>query len=112
MTRRPVIRSSAEGPAPVPTGEVFVRSADGSEARRISRVLAERLVATKLADVVSAAGHVRLKPGIPLVHDFGLHGLRAVEQLRQDLGDKIAARLIKHRDRVNSRWQPPRRAKS
>src|SRR5271166_1228529 len=107
MTRPPVIRSSAEGPAPIPRGEVFVRTSDGSEARRISRAAAERLVATNLADVVSAAGHVRLKPGIPLVHDFGIHGLRAVEQLRQDLGDKRAARWIKHRDRANGKWQPP-----
>lgn len=112
MTRSPVIRSSAERTAPMPTGEVFVRTSDGGEAKRISRTAAERLVASKLADVVSAAGHVRLKPAIPLVHDFGIHGLRAVEQLRQDLGDKRAARWIKHRDRDTCKWQPPRQAKS
>jgi hypothetical protein len=112
MTGPPAIRSSAEGPAPEQTGEVFVRSSDGSEARRIPRAMADRLVVTKLADVVSAAGHVRLKPGIPLVHDFGIHGLCAVEQLRQELGDKRAARWIKHRDRSDGKWQPPRQAKS
>ena len=36
MTRSPVIRSSAEGPAPVPTGEVFVRTSDGGEAKRVA----------------------------------------------------------------------------
>ena len=96
----------------MPTGEVFVRTSNGGEARQISHAVAERLVAAKLADVVSAAGHVRLKPGIQLAHDFGIHGLRAVEQLRHDLGDKRAARWIKHRDLVDGKWQPPRQAKS
>jgi len=111
MTRSPVIRSSAERPAPMPLGDVFVRTSDGNEARRISRTVAERLVAAKLAEVVSAAGHVRLKPGIPLVHDFGIHGLRAVERLRQDLGDERAARWIQHRDRASGKWQPPQHGK-
>ena len=96
----------------MPTGEVFVRTSNGGEARQISHAVAERLVAARLADVVSAAGHVRLKPGIQLAHDFGIHGLRAVEQLRHDLGDKRAARWIKHRDRVDGKWQPPGQAKS
>ena len=47
----------------MPTGEVFVRTSDGGEARQISHAVAERLVAARLADVVSSAGHVRLKPG-------------------------------------------------
>jgi hypothetical protein len=31
-----------------------------------------------------------------------------VEQLRRDIGDERAARYIRHRDRVKSRWPPPR----
>jgi hypothetical protein len=103
------LRSSAEEPAPTSTREVFVRTSDGGEAKRISRAEAEILVAAKLADVVSAAGHVRLKPGIPLAHDFGIHGIPAVEHLRHDIGDKTAARQIIHRDRAKVRWRPPSR---
>jgi len=112
MNITPGVHPSAERPAPTQTEEVFVRTDDGKEARRISRAAAQRLVASKLAEVVSAAGHVRLKPRIPLVHDCEIHGLRAVEHVRREVGDKEAARWIKHRDRMNGKWQPPLHAKS
>lgn len=107
MRIRQVVRPSAERPAPILTRDVFVRNFDGNEARRIPRAVAEKLVSSRLADIVSRAGHIRLKAGIPLIHDFGIHGLRAVESLRRTIGDNHTARTIEHRDHAIGRWRPP-----
>jgi hypothetical protein len=57
--------TSAEGPAPNTEREVFVRDHD-DDAKRVPLHVADRLVANGVADRVSAAGHVRLKPGIKI----------------------------------------------
>jgi hypothetical protein len=44
---------------------VFLRDYD-DDAKRVSLHVADRLVADGLADRVSAAGHVRLKPGLKI----------------------------------------------
>jgi hypothetical protein len=61
----PAPYTSAEGPAPNTEREVFVRD-HNDEGKRVPLHVADRLVAEGLADRVSAAGHVRLKPGIEI----------------------------------------------
>jgi hypothetical protein len=60
-----VAHTSAEGPAPNTEREVFVRDCDG-DAKRVPLHVADGLVENGVADRVSAAGHVRLKPGFKI----------------------------------------------
>jgi hypothetical protein len=61
----PAASTSAEGPAPNTEREVFVRDHD-DDAKRVPLHVADRLVTSGVADRVSAAGHVRLKPGFKI----------------------------------------------
>jgi hypothetical protein len=56
--------TSAEVPAPQAEREVFLRDYSGENPQRIPIRTADFLVSQRLADSVSKAGHVRLKPGI------------------------------------------------
>ena len=61
----PAPQTSAEGPAPNTERQVFVRDHD-DDAKRVPLHVAERLVEEGVADRMSAAGHVRLKPGFKI----------------------------------------------
>jgi hypothetical protein len=63
MTTRLLSQTAAAETAPLIEREVFVRDLAG-KGRRVPLSAANALVAGGLADRVSAAGHVRLKPGI------------------------------------------------
>jgi hypothetical protein len=96
------IRTSAEvaGTAPKQTGEVFLRDFNGDGARRISRDLADKLVAENVAVRVSAAGHLRLKPGTRSISELALiHGIPAVEESRMKRGDIPTAKDLSRLDR-------------
>ena len=95
------IQSSAERPAPKTAPEVWLRDDGGDGARRVPRVLADRLVADGIAERVSAGGHIRLKLGIrSLPNGDAIHGLPAVEISRFHRGDARTARAMRHLDRA------------
>lgn len=97
MNSPPTIRphTSAEGPAPATkTPEVYLRDCLGKIVRRINRADADRMVTDGIANRVSAAGHVRLKPEVRSAVDFGVHGLPAVEAARHFHGDKKTAAAV------------------
>jgi hypothetical protein len=94
------MQSSAERPASNTAPEVWLRDAGGDGARRIPRVLADRLVLDGIAECVSAGGHVRLKLGIrSLPNGDAIHGLAAIEISRFLRGDAATARDVRHQDR-------------
>ena len=103
MIQAPAADRPNEAAAAVPaststTTRVWLRDFDGTNSRRVTYEAAASLVAAGLADVVSRAGHVRLKLGIPLVHDTELHGIVAVERSRLLHGDAKTARGMRSAD--------------
>lgn len=113
MIRPPAARpddTSAERPASNRTGMVWLRDSDGDGGIRIPQAIAKALLAGKFADRVSAAGHLRLRPGIRMPQVLAtVHGILAIENSRLFRGDQRTAADIRNRDRGRGlRWERPR----
>jgi hypothetical protein len=85
------IKASAERPASKSEGEVWLRSADGEGARRISKSLAAQLISAKLVKQVADAGHVELKPDIRWIFSELTNGLPDLHELAQRQPARYAA---------------------
>jgi len=70
---RSASQTAAAETAPVIERQVFVRDHNGN-GKRVPLRVAHALVQNCLADTVSAAGHVRLKPGIGIEKIDCYHG--------------------------------------